>query len=197
MSTPHARAARFVAGTAALLVSISAALQSSESSQTRVNQDAKLIGEFLERVDTYVAIHKKADQTVPEVPTSAPLEQVAAHRRAVERLIAQASAKARHGDIFNQPIRAYFRRQISRAFSGSDAAQLKAAIMEENPGRIKLRINGQYPDTVPISTMPPQILAALPKLPKELEYHFIGERLILLDVHVGLVVDYMDDAVPR
>ena len=148
-------------------------------------------------METYVEIHKKADQSLPEVPAGAPPDQVEAHRRAVERAIAQARSKARQGDVFTQPIRAYFRRQIARAVSGPDAAQVKAAIMEENPGRFPLRVNGQYPDTVPISTMPPQVLAALPKLPKELEFHFIGERLILLDVHAQLVVDYMDDAVPR
>ena len=31
--------------------------------------------------------------------------------------------------------------------------------------------------------MPPQVLAALPKLPEDIEYRFIGDRLILLDVH--------------
>jgi hypothetical protein len=44
--------------------------------------------------------------------------------------------------------------------------------------------------------MPPQILAALPKLPEDLEYRFIGDRLILLDAHANLVVDYIDKALP-
>jgi hypothetical protein len=69
--------------------------------------------------------------------------------------------------------------------------------MDENPGRIQLQVGGRYPDEVPLSTMPPQVLAALPKVPEELEYRFIGRRLILLDVHAHLVVDYIDDALPR
>jgi hypothetical protein len=60
-----------------------------------------------------------------------------------------------------------------------------------------VRINGQYPDTVPVSTVPPQVLAALPRLPDDVEYRFIGRRLILLDVHSNLIVDYIDDALPR
>ena len=168
-----------------------------EGWQTRVNQDAVLIGEFQKLVERYVEVLKKADATLPEASSSAPPAQVEAHRRAVERAIAQARAKAGQGDIFTQPIRAYFRRQLARALSGPDGAKVRATIMEENPGRIKLRINGPYPDAVPISTMPPRILAALPKLPSELEYRFIGERLVLLDIHAQLIVDYMDDAVPR
>jgi hypothetical protein len=69
--------------------------------------------------------------------------------------------------------------------------------MDENPGRIQIRINSRYPDEIPVSTMPPQILAALPKLPDELEYRFIGERLILLDIHAHLIVDFIEDALPR
>jgi hypothetical protein len=45
--------------------------------------------------------------------------------------------------------------------------------------------------------MPPQLLASLPKLPEALEYRFIGDRLILLDVHAHLVVDFIERALPR
>ena len=107
------------------------------------------------------------------------------------------ASNAEQGDIFTQPIRAYFRRQITRALAGTDAADLRASIMEENPGPIQLRINGAFPDSVPMTTMPPQILAAMPKLPRELEFRFIGNRLILLDAHAQLVVDFMDDAIPN
>ena len=68
--------------------------------------------------------------------------------------------------------------------------------MEENPGPIKLQVNGQYPDNVPLSTMPPQVLAAMPRLAEDLEYRFIGRRLILLDVHANVIVDYIEDALP-
>ncbi len=42
--------------------------------------------------------------------------------------------------------------------------------------------------------MPPQILLVLPRLPEQLEYRFIGERLVLLDVHSITIVDYLDRA---
>jgi hypothetical protein len=37
-------------------------------------------------------------------------------------------------------------------------------------------------------------LAALPKLPKELEYRFLGRDLVLWDLHAGLIVDFIPRA---
>ena len=49
---------------------------------------------------------------------------------------------------------------------------------------------------MPLSTVPPQVLEGLPKLPEELEYRFVGERLILLDPHAHIIVDYMERVFP-
>jgi hypothetical protein len=168
-----------------------------QAPEARVNRDAQLIADFTRRVQEYVEIHTKADSTLSEFPKSATKEQVDSHRRALGQLIGRARANAKQGDIFAREIRAYFRRQIGRALGGPDGAGVKAAMMEDNPGPIKLRINGTYPVTLPVTTMPPQVLAALPRLPTVIEYRFIGERLVLLDVHGQLVVDYMDDAIPN
>jgi hypothetical protein len=45
--------------------------------------------------------------------------------------------------------------------------------------------------------MPPDVLAALPQLPEELQYRFVGSRLILLDSKAHIVVDYVSDVLPR
>ena len=42
----------------------------------------------------------------------------------------------------------------------------------------------------------PDLLAALPKLPTEFEYRFVGDRLILLDKHAHLIVDWVDNVLP-
>jgi hypothetical protein len=68
--------------------------------------------------------------------------------------------------------------------------------MEDNPGKVQLRCNARYPEGLPITTMPAPILAALPKLPEHVEYRFVGDRLVLLDIHSQLVMDYMTDALP-
>jgi len=188
------------AGTVALGVCVAAGHdlgQQTPSGPPRVNADAALAVEFTKRAQAYVAIHKKAAGQLPALPKEATPQQIDQHQRALGRLIEQARPKAPPGDIFTKEIRAYFRRQLEGAFSGPEGRQLKASIMDENPGPIKLRVNGRYPDTVPLTTMPPQVLAALPKLPEQLEYRFIGERLILLDVPAHLIVDYIEDALPK
>ena len=93
--------------------------------------------------------------------------------------------------------RAYIRRQIAAGLGGPDGAAVRQSIMEDNPGKVKLQVNGRYPDGLPFTTMPTPVLAELPRLPDDVEYRFIGDRLILLDVHAQLVVDFMDAAIPK
>ena len=80
-------------------------------------------------------------------------------------------------------------------FSGKDGAHIKSEIYDkEYKGNVKLNVNGRYPDEVPLSTVPPQVLQALPKLPEEIEYRFIENTLILLDPHAHTIADYVERA---
>jgi hypothetical protein len=85
---------------------------------------------------------------------------------------------------------------LAGVFSGPEGQQIKRSILDENPGIVRLEVNGRYPDALPFSTVPPQVLQALPKLPDVLEYRFVGERLILLDAHAHIVVDWIDHVFP-
>ena len=79
--------------------------------------------------------------------------------------------------------------------AGPGGAQIKSEILDnEYKGQVKLVVNGRYPDAVPISTVPPQVLAQLPKLPEELEYRFIQNNLILFDPHAHVIADYIANA---
>ena len=50
---------------------------------------------------------------------------------------------------------------------------------------------------MPVSTVPPQVLQTLPKLSEDMEYRFIGDRIVLLDAHAHLIADFIDDALPK
>lgn len=196
-----ARAVVCVIGAIAAAICVDAATGSAttrqRSDQPRVNPDAALSVEFAKRVEAYVELHKKAVANVPPLSKEATPEQIDTHQRTLTQEIEKLRLRAQPGEIFTKEIRAYFRRQLERAFVGAEGRKLRETIMDENPGPIKLRVNGRYPDTVPLATMPPKVLAALPKLPPILEFRFIGERLILLDVPAHLVVDFIDDALPK
>lgn len=173
------------------------ALSPTADDQVRVNADAQALAEFNKRVKEYLDLHNKLEATLPKLSKEATPEEIDKHQRALERMIADARRGAKQGDIFTRDSRAVIRRLLARVFTGLEGRQLKASIMDENPGPIKLQVNGRYPDAVPLPSMPPQVLTALPQLPDELEFRFIGDRLILLDVHAHIVVDLIEDALPK
>jgi hypothetical protein len=40
-------------------------------------------------------------------------------------------------------------------------------------------------------------LQTLPKLSDDMEYRFIGDRIVLVDVHAHVIADFIDDALPK
>jgi hypothetical protein len=173
-------------------------MAASQGATQRVNPNARAIADFQEEVDEYVELHRKLESTLPPLPADASPEVIDQHHRAMERLIQQARKNEGLGDIFDSDVRPVLRKLLHGLFAGPEGRTLRMAVMEENPGEsVKLVVNGRYPDTVPLSSVPPQILKALPPLPEELEYRFIGRSLILLDVHAHIIADYLTGAVPR
>ncbi len=163
----------------------------------RVNADAKTMADFEARVNAYAALHRKLEATLPDLPKEATPQQISTHQVPLARMIARARSGAKAGDIFTHDTRALFRRNLARVFQGPQGVELKAVVMDENPGKLRLQVNGAYPELAPVSTVPPQVLEALPKLPEDLQYRFIGDRLVLHDVHADIIVDVIDKAIPR
>ena len=158
--------------------------------------DAEALAEFNKRVTEYAEMHRRLEATLPKLPKETTSQVIDTHQRALEKLIQAERRKAQPGNIFTQPVRRGFRRVFARVFSGAEGRDLKATILDENPGRIRIAVNSRYPDSVPLSTVPPQLLSSLPTLPEEIEYRFLGERLVLLDVHAHTIIDFMDDVFP-
>ena len=159
--------------------------------------EAQALADFKARLDRYVAVHQKAEASLPKLPTETTPQVVDTHERALEKLIRQARSDAKPGDLLTPAVQKMFRALFARVFSGQAGQELKATILDDNPGKIALAVNGRYPDEVPLSTVPPQVLSSLPTLPEELEYRFVGERLVLLDVHAHTIADFMNDVFPR
>jgi hypothetical protein len=161
-----------------------------------VNQVAKSLIPLKDRIDDYMALHRKLEGTLPNLPKEATPEQIDRFQRALAKLIQDERRNAKPGDIFVQESRRTIRGLMQRVFGGRDGATLKGSIMDENPGRLQLTVNSRYPDTVPLSTVPPQVLAGLPRLPEDLEFRFIGRTLILMDVHAHIIVDLIENIIP-
>jgi hypothetical protein len=160
-----------------------------------VNAHAATIAEFVKRVDAYAALHRKLESTIPELPKQGTPAQIDAHQRAMAKLIQDARKNAKPGDLFTREMQALVRSLLRPVFLGVDGLQMKAEILDkEFMGNVKLAVNGRYPDEVPLSTVPPQVLTSLPKLPEELEYRFVRQNLILLDPHAHIIADYVERA---
>ena len=102
-----------------------------------------------------------------------------------------ARAGARQGDIFTPTISVVFRKALDLEM----VANTWADIMDDNPGEFSNQINGTYSEGKPLSTVPPNILAALPRLREDIEYRFLGRHLILLDTRANLILDRLPFAI--
>jgi hypothetical protein len=195
----HARPALAIAITWAAVSALSASGGAGASTAAPLSPqtNAKALVAFEKRVAEYRALREKVASRLPAIPTEATAQQVEQATRDLCSGIVAARAGAQVGDVFAPEIRRYLRRQIARALSGPDGAQLRTSILEDDPRVLPLRVNGLYPDASTLSMMPPRILEALPRLPEPLEFRFVGERLILLDSDVRLVLDWVDAALPR
>ena len=155
--------------------------------------DESVVAEFSKRVNEYIALHKQLDDSLNRLPDKATPLQIDAKQRALAALLAKARADAKAGDVFEPKMQTIVRGLVRSVIAGPNGPTIKASLMDENPMGVKIEINGRYPDTVPMSTMPTDVLSSLPKLPEQLEYRFVGNRLILLDTPAHIIVDYVTD----
>jgi hypothetical protein len=152
-----------------------------------------VVSEFNRRVQDYLAVRNQLAGTLTKLPDKATPQQIDANERALGALAAKARSDAKQGDVFVPEMQTFVRGLIRRVLAQPDGQKIRASLMDENPMSAKVEVNGRYPDTVPLSTMPPDVLAALPKLPPDVQYRFVGNRLVLLDVQSHLIVDFVDN----
>jgi hypothetical protein len=162
-----------------------------------VNSDAKALEVFMQRVNAYVEVHRKLEDSLPKLSKNSTPEEIDKHQRSLAQMIQNARRDAKQGDIFTPESQAVITRLLGQVFGGPDGPALKASIMDENPGIPTLQVNDRYPDAVPLSTVPPQVLQGLPKLPEEMEFRFVGNSLILMDVHAHIIADFIPNAFPK
>jgi hypothetical protein len=155
------------------------------------NPDAQVLQDFKARVDKYVELRKKADDGAPPIKkTDDPVELRSAQQALAER-IGAARTPAKQGDIFTPEITARFRKLLRPEVNEPGT---KATIKDDNPGAFPFKVNGPYPSKEPLSTVPPNVLASLPPLPKDIEYRFVSKHLILRDARANLIIDYIPNA---
>jgi hypothetical protein len=180
----------------AVFASVVSTAAGQDAPPVRDNADAATLADVTKRVDAYAALHRKVDSAMTEPSRDGRPEDFIDHERAFAKLMQKERPYAKEGDIFTKPMRNIVRRLLVGVFRGPEGRQIKKTILDEYTFNVPLRVNTQYPEGAPFSTVPPQVLQSLPKLPDGLEYRFIGRRLILLDAHARLIVDIVNRVFP-
>jgi hypothetical protein len=137
---------------------------------------------FVTRIEAYVALRNQLE-TSPGRPGT---------RQALAEKIRRARAKAKQGDLLTPALSLEIQKSLRREV---DAPTWKV-IMDDNPGELPSQVNDEYRLDRPLSTMPPNILAALPRLAADIEYRFIERHLILLDTRARVILDRIPYAIP-
>lgn len=173
------------------------AVASGQGPSPAPGNDAPVVAGFVTRVNAYVTIHRQAERAAPKLPEEATPQQIDQTQRAMADRIQAGRAGAKRGDIFTPEMATLVRRVLIDVLSGPDGTRRRASIMDDNVKFLPLAVNQRYPDDVPLTTMPPGLLEALPALPEEMEYRFIGPHLVLFDQHAHIIPDFIPDALPR
>ena len=116
---------------------------------------------------------------------------------ALAAAIQRARSGAREGSIFRVPVSIVFKRRVDEVVRLDNLGPTLADIDDEAPTIKTPAIHLRFPSASQMATMPPSLLAALPELPKELEYRIVGQYLVLRDVDAALILDFIPAAVPR
>jgi hypothetical protein len=170
----------------------------------RVTADEPALKSFDERLDAYVKLRKNAAEGIPALKKNATPADIQAHEVALAASIKKARAGAQPGEILGADVKALIDRALKGTLKGTKNTKLRASIKEGNPkhelaaGEVQpvVAVNAVYPTNAPLSTVPPSVLLSLPKLPKDLEYRFVGRTLILRDREANLIVDFIKEAAP-
>jgi hypothetical protein len=148
---------------------------------------------FSRNVEQYLQMRSK----VPGVRATKEKDEISSRREALAEHVRATRSGAKVGDIFTPEIAKEFRAAIQHCFQGAKARDVRKTIQQGEPlAGWKLTVNGNYPEGLPTTTVPPTLLLALPRLPEKLAYGIIGDDFILLDSEARLIIDYIPAAMP-
>lgn len=168
-----------------------------KSSAAPSNPDAAVLADFNARLDNYVKKQRALLKGDPVGEDATPA-QIQARQVTLANELRAIRKDAKQGDIFTPQIGAMFKRLLAPELKAGtrEAQQTKEQIKEDAPTAVQLKVNATYPENQPLSTVPPNLLAKLPQLPKDVEYRIVGKHLMLRDVDANIIVDFIYNALP-
>ena len=167
------------------------------NAQTASSPQEKIIAsEFENRVREYTKQRESIEEGMPKLPKSASAAEIEAHEKALLKAVVNARKGSTKGTIFTPEAEQLIRSVIGAKYKGQDRMVLRKELSEAENANVPVRVNSVYPEAAELLEMPPTLLLALPQLPKQVRYRFVGTNLLLVDRENHLIIDYMTNALP-
>src|SRR5688572_29340611 len=155
-----------------------------------------IVANFEKNATEYSRLRERLEGQLPKLPKKATPEQIEAHKAALLKSVRTARVGAKRGDIFTPEASTFIRGLIKSEFKGRDRRELRSSVFEAETKGVPIKVNAAYPEAVELVEMPPSLLMALPQLPKQIRYRFVGTNMLLVDRESNLIIDYMTNALP-
>ncbi len=152
--------------------------------------------QFNRLVSLYVQFRSDFTDTVPRLRPPSNPQAIEATSNALAATLGANRPDAKVGDIFTPDVAAEFRQRIQVALLENRYApeDVLRDLTSESPALpAMLEVNGRF-DWRFGAAMPGCVIAALPALPAELQYRFVGRDLVLVDIEARLIVDILPGA---
>ena len=160
------------------------------------NPKAAALNDFSKRLQAYLTLREDLGKKLQPLSPTTSASDLQARQQALAAALRTARTGAKQGDVIPLPVQQQIRETVIADLKRRSPAARKAAYEEVPTGPVP-GINKNYPEKAALPTVPPLLLASLPKLPDNLQYRFYGRTIVLLDGDVEIVVDYIENALPK
>jgi hypothetical protein len=161
----------------------------------QVNTLAVAMEEFQTRLDAYLDLREGLSRKLKPLSSTADTAELTARQEALAAAMKRARAAAKPGDLVPRLVAAQIAETVAADFRRRNAAAKQNALKEVPDGPRPV-INRTYPAEAALPTVPPLLLAKLPKLPDNLQYRFFGRHIVILDGDLQIITDYIANALP-
>ena len=185
---------KYVANCYILVIFLSAV--SLTAAQPTTDSDKRTALEFERSVKEYTQRREEIEDQMPKLSKQTTAEAIEAHKKELLQRVLSERKGAVKGNVFTPEAEKHIRSVIAALYKGRDRAQLRKELAEAENASVPVKVNAVYPETAELLEMPPTLLSALPQLPKQVRYRFVGTNLLLVDRENHLIVDYMTNALP-
>jgi hypothetical protein len=172
---------------------LSGALPASQDG--RVNLQAAALVEFQNNLQAYLRLRNELSDRLTPLSSTPSAAELAARQESLAEALRANRKTARPGDVIPAVVGALVRQAVNEDMRRRSAADKRGAF-EEVPNGPVPQVNQTYPADAALATVPPLLLANLPRLPDNLQYRFYARHIVILDGDAEIVVDYVPNALP-